>query len=204
MRYALIVVYFSPSNTSAAIQMGDLAQELRLLGHDVLVITPSHKIKKNWELDQHNGIEILRLRSLPAKGISYFKRAVNESLMPMIMIYRYLQSSKNMQRFDGVIWYSPTIFFGLFAFFLKIKCKCKGYLILRDIFPEWAKDLGLIKNKLIYKYFKIVANLQYWIADTIGVQAISNIVYLKNWSNKKEKLKCWIIGLHKSRSFWTR
>ena len=107
----------------------------------------------------------------------------------MIMIYRYLQSSKNMQRFDGVIWYSPTIFFGLFALFLKFKCKCKGYLILRDIFPEWAKDLGLIKNKLIYKYFKAVANLQYWIADTIGVQAISNIVYLKNWSNKKRKIE---------------
>jgi hypothetical protein len=54
-------------------------------------------------------------------------------------------------------------------------------LILRDIFPEWALDLGLMKRGLAYRFFKWIEANQYETADTIGVQIVKNIQYFKNW-----------------------
>ena len=57
-------------------------------------------------------------------------------------------------KFDAVLWYSPTIFFGPLVKKFKQKNKCKSYLILRDIFPNWALDMGILKPGLIYWFFK--------------------------------------------------
>ncbi len=53
--------------------------------------------------------------------------------------------------------------------------------ILRDIFPEWAVDLGLLRKGLAYRLLKAVANIQYRVADTIGVQTPSNMGDLARW-----------------------
>jgi hypothetical protein len=52
---------------------------------------------------------------------------------------------------------------------------------LRDIFPTWAIDLGLIHKWSLPTYvFKLVENYQYRQASVIGVQARANIQYLKS------------------------
>ncbi|NJR72443.1 MAG: glycosyltransferase family 4 protein, partial [Gammaproteobacteria bacterium] len=71
-------------------------------------------------------------------------------------------------------------FFGPLAHILKKKSKCKSYLIIRDIFPEWALDLGLIKRGLPYSFFKMIARYQYAVADTIGVQSMGNRSYFQS------------------------
>jgi glycosyltransferase involved in cell wall biosynthesis len=69
-------------------------------------------------------------------------------------------------------------------------------LILRDIFPAWALDLGLIRKGLTYYFFRFFEKFQYSIADCIGVQAISNLKYFRTWPNlahkKIEVLQNWI------------
>jgi glycosyltransferase involved in cell wall biosynthesis len=66
---------------------------------------------------------------------------------------------------------------------------------LRDIFPEWACDLGIIRKSFTYYFFKIMANFQYAIADTIGVQTQSNLDYFVRWkycnSKRLEVLQNW-------------
>jgi glycosyltransferase involved in cell wall biosynthesis len=51
-------------------------------------------------------------------------------------------------------------------------------LILRDIFPDWAVDLGILKRGLAYKFFKGIEAQQHEAADIIGIQAPSNRSYL--------------------------
>jgi len=46
-------------------------------------------------------------------------------------------------RWDGIIWYSPTIFLGPAVAWLKRASRCRAYLILRDLFPDWAVDAGV-------------------------------------------------------------
>jgi glycosyltransferase involved in cell wall biosynthesis len=98
--------------------------------------------------------------------------------------------------FDGLAWYSPTTFFGPLVWWLKRRARCPGYLILRDIFPEWALDLGLLRKGPIYWFFKGVANLQYAMAETIGVQTPSNLHFMARWASKPgrtlEVLQNWL------------
>jgi glycosyltransferase involved in cell wall biosynthesis len=72
---------------------------------------------------------------------------------------------------------------------LKQQSSCPAYLILRDIFPEWAHDLGLLRNGPVYAFLKAVANFQYSMADTIGVQTYSNLAYMSRWSNGTRRLE---------------
>ena len=75
--------------------------------------------------------------------------------------------------------------------------KAKAYLVLRDIFPRWVTDLGLLSSKgIIYKYFHYKEKVNYRAADVIGVQSKANIDYFKNkhWSRyyKLDVLYNWM------------
>jgi len=84
-------------------------------------------------------------------------------------------------------------------------------LIIRDIFPEWAVDMGLMGRGLTYRFFDAVARYQYSIADVIGVQSHGNRRYfdswlkqpgrnlevLQNWLNKPANTRC-SIRLHET------
>ena len=76
------------------------------------------------------------------------------------------------------------------------KSRAWRYLILRDIFPEWAVDLGLMRKGPVYFVFKTIAAFQYSIADVIGVQTGSNLAYLARWEQpprrRVEVLHNWL------------
>jgi glycosyltransferase involved in cell wall biosynthesis len=79
---------------------------------------------------------------------------------------------------------------------LKQASECRSYLVLRDIFPEWAVDMGLIGRGPIYHYFKAFERRQYAVADAIGVQSPSNLGYLRAWAatsgGRLEVLNNWL------------
>jgi glycosyltransferase involved in cell wall biosynthesis len=95
-----------------------------------------------------------------------------------------------------VVWYSPTIFLGPVARLLKKRSNCRGYLIVRDIFPKWAVDTGLISKGIPYRVLQLFEKYQYWVADIIGVQTKGNLHYFSDWdkkpSNKLEVLHNWL------------
>lgn len=145
------------------------------------------------ELD---GIRILRLKTPEHKNVSRIRRAIAEILMPFFMIRNFKKSILKNAQWDAVVWYSPTIFLGPFIYFLKKQNNCPTYLILRDIFPAWALDLGLIRKGLTYYFFRVFEKFQYAIADYIGVQSPGNLNYFKSWSGyahrKIEVLHNWL------------
>ena len=191
----LISTDYPPLCTSMAVQMRDLAREFALQGHNPIVIIPSEKLEDSWITETQDGVIVLRLKSLKLRHATYYKRTIAEFSLPFIMLYRLLQSPFRGMSIDLVAWYSPTIFFGPLVWYIKHTKKCKSYLILRDIFPEWAVDLGLIKKGLVFWFFKKVTNFQYLMADTIGVQTASNLVYMSKWVKSKshnvEVLQNW-------------
>jgi glycosyltransferase involved in cell wall biosynthesis len=178
---AVIADSYYPARTSAATQLKDLAIEFSKQGISTLVIIPDSVLVKAWKLEVLNGVRVLRLRSPKTKDVGYIRRTAAEFFMPYYMWICYSMSPFSSEKLDGVIWYSPTIFWAPFVKRLKRNSSCRGYLILRDIFPEWALDLGLMKRGLAYRFFKWIEASQYKIADTIGVQSANNIQYLKNW-----------------------
>jgi glycosyltransferase involved in cell wall biosynthesis len=97
------------------------------------------------------------------------------------MLQQFRKSPLATEQWDGVVWYAPSIFHGPLASALKKSSGCKGYLIIRDIFPEWAVDMGLMGRGLPYRFFDVVARYQYSIANVIGVQTPGNRGYFDKW-----------------------
>ena len=196
MRIALIADTFPPLRTSGAVQLRDLSREFVQQGHSLTVMLPTAGLNTPWLLEDSDGVQVLRLRAPKTKDINYVSRTINEFLMPFAMLRNLRKSPLANERWDGVVWYAPSIFLGPIANALKKASGCKGYLIIRDIFPEWAADMGLMGRGLPYKFFKAVANYQYSVADVIGVQTPGNEAYFENWQQRAgrrlEVLQNWL------------
>ena len=174
MRIALIADVFPPLRSSGAIQLRDLSHELVKQGHHLTVIIPASGIDQPWLLEKLGGVEVLRLKAPRTKDMSYIRRTIAEFLMPFAMRRNLLKSPLNNVKWDGVVWYAPTIFLGPIVSALKKASGCPSYLIIRDIFPEWAVDMGLLSRGLPYRFFKTIEAYQYSVADIIGVQTPAN------------------------------
>ena len=179
MRIALVADAYPPMRTSAAVQLRDLSHEMAKHGHIPTLIIPSSNLDKPWILENINGLQVLRLKAPPTKDIGYIRRTINELLLPFFMLYNLRKSPLSKIKWEGVVWYSPTIFLGPIAHALKKASQCRSYLIVRDIFPEWAVDMGLMGRGLPYRFFKIIERYQYSVADVIGVQTSVNLAYIK-------------------------
>mgnify|MGYP000386093631 CR=1 FL=1 len=157
----LVADAYPPSRTSAALQLKDLALEFLRQGITPTVITSDSGVLGSSELTELDGIHVLRLKTPEHKNIGRVRRAIAELLMPFFMIRNLKKSALKNTKWDAVIWYSPTIFLGPFVYYLKKQNACPSYLILRDIFPAWALDLGLIRKGPVYYFFRMFEIFQY-------------------------------------------
>ena len=181
MRLALITENFPPLRNSGAVQLRDLAREFVRKGHALTVLLPSPGQQAPWVLEQTDGVQVLRLKAPRTKDIGYVRRTLGELAMPFAMLRQLRKSPLATEKWDGVVWYAPSIFHGPLASALKKSSDCKGYLIIRDIFPEWAVDMGLMGRGLPYRFFDAVARYQYSVANVIGVQTPGNRGYFDKW-----------------------
>ena len=208
MKVAIITDSFPPLKNSGAIQIRDLSIEFVRQGHEVVVITPSSEIFNPYLLSEMDKVQVLILKAPKIKDIGYFRRAIGEYFMPFIMIRHLKRNSLIDNNLDGIITYAPSIFLGPLANMLKKKNNCKNYLILRDIFPQWAVDVGLLSNYgLPYYFLKRVERYLYSTADIIGVQTPANLKYfnenvvyrtghievLQNWLAVNKSKTCRIV-----------
>lgn len=196
MRIALIADTFPPLRTSGAVQLRDLSREFARQGHSLCVLLPAPDQSEPWKLELFDGAQMLRLKAPRTKDIGYVRRTLAELAMPFAMSRHFRSSPLANERWDGVVWYSPSIFHGPFVSALKKSSACKSYLIIRDIFPEWAVDMGLMGRGLPYQFLDAVARYQYSVADVIGVQTPGNQRYFNRWKGRPgrvlEVLQNWL------------
>lgn len=196
MRIVLTGDVFPPLRSSGAVLLRDLSLEMARQGHQLTVLVPAPELDQPWQLDALEGVEVLRLKAPRTKDVGLVRRALAELWMPVAMWRNLRRSPLRSQGWDGVVWYSPTIFLGLLAWALKRRSRCRSYLVLRDIFPEWAVDMGLMGRGLPYRFFKLVERFQYAVADVIGVQAQSALAYFETRARgpgrRVEVLQNWL------------
>lgn len=196
MRLALVADVFPPLRSSGAVQLRDLSNELVSQGHDVTVLVASPGLDASYQLEVLGGLRVLRLKTPATKDRGYVARTLGELWMPFAMLKGLKHSPLSDELWDAVVWYSPSIFLGPLVKALKSKSSCRSYLIVRDIFPEWAADMGLMSRGLPFFFFKWVAAYQYSLANVIGIQSKGNAVYFQDWvkrpSRRLEVLQNWL------------
>ena len=183
--------------TSAAVIMSELVCELDRQGHQVTVLIPSPQNKTCYETKSCDQFKLISIRTPKTNDVGYIRRTFAEYIAPFVILYRLGLAPIVNESFDGIIWYAPSIFFGPLISRLKKRYDCPAYLVLRDMFPDWAVDLGLMKKRLPYYFLKYIEFSQYKVADRIGIQAPGNFKYFNNgfleqFKSKVELLWNWI------------
>jgi len=168
--------YLPNSSRVGAKMLHQLARELVFQGHKVTVVTPGSIVEPISSIPEIiDGVELWRFKSQPIKDLGKFRRAINESLMPFYA-WQFIKRRVKAETFDGIIYYSPSIFFGPVVAKLKKLCNCRSFLVLRDFFPQWAVDINLIKKgSLVEQYFRHFETISYRNADMIGVMSPRNL-----------------------------
>lgn len=175
----------------------DLADEFYKQGANVNVVTIiEKKYGKETENKLENGYEVLRIKTENYFNVkNKFEKGISILKIPYDIkkgILKYLGNKK----FDLIITHTPFFSSEKIIKPLKEYFKCPAYLILWDIFPQNAVDIGLIQNKLIYKFFKKSEKNMLLAYNKIFCMSSGNVKYMEeNYSfldrNNIELLKNW-------------
>jgi O26-antigen biosynthesis N-acetyl-L-fucosamine transferase len=177
MRILILIDSYLPSPKAGGKLIHDLAEEFVRQGHETIVVTPDDTLSARRRTTIEDGITVVRVGSGRIKGAGRVLRAINEIRLSSI-VWRACRDFFRETPCDLVVYYSPTIFFGELVARLKRLWNCRTYLILRDIFPQWAIDAGVLREgSLPHRYFRRKEMQQYGAADTIGVQTPGNLEY---------------------------
>ncbi len=157
----------------------DLLREFKKHGHRIYVVSPSER-KKGYptRLIGENDNYILKPRigniqktNTIEKGISTI--TVGKKLISAIK--KYLSNVK----FDLILYCTPPITFLSAIQFVKKRDGAHTYLLLKDIFPQNAVDIGMMKEgSLIHRYFSKKEKRLYLISDHIGCMSPANVEYV--------------------------
>ena len=176
MRILLLVDCYLPSTKSSAKLIHDLAFEFLRAGHEPVVVAPDEEAASACREYEEDGIRVLRIRTGRIKGASRVLRAFNELQLSQTL-WRRGEAFFRENPAELILYYAPTIFFGPLVKRLKKAWGCPAYLVLRDIFPQWAVDAGILSKGSVYRFFKWWETLNYDAADIIGVQSPANLDY---------------------------
>lgn len=157
----------------------DLINELSNKGNNVVVVTPNERRKgKDTIIEKHGTVEILRVKTGNITKTNFIEKGISTVLIEKEFITA-IKKYYNKVKFDLVLFTTPPVTFEKVVAFIKKRDNCMSYLILKDIFPQNAVDLGAIsKSGLIYKYFRSKEKGLYNISDYIGCTSSANIEYI--------------------------
>jgi glycosyltransferase involved in cell wall biosynthesis len=186
MNFILLTDYYYPIVKSGSVIVGDLVNELYQQGHNLTIVTFSENQRKKCEITVEGKLQIIRIRSL-TRDRKYGR--VGRLWAEHRYSNKVIRNLKNLQNIqcEAIICYSPSIFYGKAIKWLKKKYNSKAYLVVRDIFPRWTVDVGILKKRhlLLYKYFKLVERNLYSSCDVIGIEAKSDLEYFENYGLNK-------------------
>jgi glycosyltransferase involved in cell wall biosynthesis len=174
----------------------DLAEEFKENGNNIYVATLlEKKYNQNTYIERVKDLNILRVRA----GDWFNTNSVIKKGLTTVTIANYfkkaIQKYFNNIKFDLVIYPTPPITFAPVVKYIKRRDNSKSYLILRDIFPQNVRDLGLLNNQLLFNYFRRKEKQLYNISDYIGCMSGGNIKYILEHNdideNKLEILYNW-------------
>ena len=174
----------------------DLMRKFRDKGHNVYIVTPrERRYKESTVLQSVSGVHILGVRTLNLQKTNILEKGVGTILIES----QFKQAIKKYIRgvdFDLVLYSTPPITFPSVIKYLKQAYpKAKTYLLLKDIFPQNALDMGMLTRSgvkgMIYRFFRRKEESLYAISDYLGCMSPANVNYLlvHNPSVSKDKVE---------------
>ena len=165
----------------------DLMKKFRDSGHSVYIVTPRERrmgIKTN--LVYENGVHILGVKTLNIQKCSVVEKGLGQILIEK-QFKNAIRKHINNIDFQLVLYSTPPITFPNVIKYLKNKSpEAKSYLLLKDIFPQNAVDLGMMSKtglkSVVYSYFRNKERKLYELSDSIGCMSPANVEYVLKYN----------------------
>ena len=157
----------------------DLIRAIADKGYNVYVVAPRQRRSGlPTAVSTYGNIHVLKVMTgnitkvgLVEKGLTTLKIESNYE--------DAIKEHFNDVKFDLIVYSTPPITFERVVRHLKKKHNAKTYLILKDIFPQNAVDIGLMRNKgLMWRYFRRRERTLYQLSDIIGCMSPANVNYV--------------------------
>ncbi len=168
-----------PTHEKGATIYTDLAEALFEAGHSITVaVAEQPKILSKTQLKLERGFEVLRVVTGNFYDVGLFEKGITMLIMPFLMRQCVLNIFKDRE-FDFILFESPPVTNTILVSWLKKKFECPAYLMLKDIFPQNAVDIDIMKkNSLIFHFFRHMEKKLYRTADIIGCMSDANKHYI--------------------------
>lgn len=171
----------------------DLLREFTKRNHQVFVISPVERRKnQDTKVVKEKNATILKLKIGNTQKTNIIEKGISTvSIEPQFIagIKKYFSNVK----FDLVVYSTPPITFCNAIDFVKKRDGAKTYLLLKDIFPQNAVDMGMLAKSgvksVLYKYFRSKEKKLYKISDRIGCMSQANVDYVIKHNPEIDKSK---------------
>ena len=160
----------------------DLLREFANNGHQVFAISPVER-RKNQETTvlRTDKATILKLKIGNTQKTNIIEKGISTvCIEPQFIaaIKKYFSDVK----FDLILYSTPPITFCNAIAFVKSRDGAKTYLLLKDIFPQNAVDIGMMTKTgiqgIIYRVFRRKEKKLYAVSDDIGCMSQANVDYV--------------------------
>ncbi|MGN0386832.1 MAG: glycosyltransferase WbuB, partial [Lachnospiraceae bacterium] len=156
----------------------DLLREFIRNGHIISILSPT---EENEQVISEENCVIIKVPTGKIEKTSFLQKGINTILIG----YRFEAAIKkhlSQVHFDLVLYPTPPITFVGAVEYVKKRDGAKTYLMLKDIFPQNAIDIGVMSihgvKGLIYRFFCRKERQLYAVSDHIGCMSQANVDYL--------------------------
>ncbi len=157
----------------------DLLRKFRDEGFNVYIVCPEERRYggKTW-IETISNINILYVKSLNLQKTGLIEKGLATLSLSWLLYRRIKKYFKNI-KFDLLLYSTPPITYNKSISYLKNRDKALTYLLLKDIFPQNAVDLSMIREGgIIHRYFQKVEKRLYLLSDYIGCMSEANKTYI--------------------------
>lgn len=171
----------------------DLLREFIRHGDKVYILSPTERREgKETQLIQEENSVILKVKTGNIQKTNFIEKGISTVMIESQFLNAVKKYFSNVH-FDLVLYPTPPITFVKVVEYVKKRDNAKTYLLLKDIFPQNAVDIGIMTTAgvkgLLYKYFRKKEKKLYKISDTIGCMSPANVKYVLEHNPEMDRTK---------------
>ncbi len=161
----------------------DVVKAIAREGHKVYVAcTNTQHNAAKVSLEQCQGVFLLRIKTgAVKKNTNLIKKGISTIMLENTFI-NAIGTCLSDVKFDLVLYHTPPVTFEKVVRYVKKRDGAASYLLLKDIFPQNAVDMGMMSKKgikgIVYRYFRRKEINLYAASDYIGCMSPANVRFL--------------------------
>lgn len=168
----------------------DLLRKFSKEGHEVFVVCPiERREKKHTYIIKKDLGTILNVKTFNLQKTNLVEKGIGI----LSIEFQYLSAIKKYyknEKFDLILYSTPPITFSKVINYIKKRDGAYSYLLLKDIFPQNAVDMKMIKkNSLLHKVFVRKEKKLYSLSDAIGCMSPANVDFILTHNPEIESSK---------------